>query len=185
MPIQGLDIPEWLHKLLTEANLNDITHAMTNVTLREVNHLVSFTKGRELNAETITKLYEEASKFSGAGTAVAAAALVIFVIIFHFPMAVATPVLTMLGFTNIGPAAGERSSLDSMIGMSDNIAASLAATFQSMWGVNALFSLLQSAAMSGYGAPIVAGVVKGGSVIGGTYTYFKLWALGNYTWPKL
>ncbi|THY13457.1 hypothetical protein D6D01_08345 [Aureobasidium pullulans] len=168
MPVQGLDIPEWLHKLLTEVNLNDITHAMTNVTLREVNHLVSFTKGRELNAETITKLYEEASKFSGAGTAVAAAALVIFVIIFHFPMAVATPFLTMLGFTNIGPAA-----------------ASLAATFQSMWGVNAFFSLLQSAAMSGYGAPIVAGVVKGASIVGGTYTYFKLWALGNYTWPKL
>lgn len=55
---------------------------------------------------TITKLYEEASKLHGAGSALMAAALVILIIIFCFPMTAATRFLTALGFTNIGPAAG-------------------------------------------------------------------------------
>jgi len=59
------------------------------------------------------------------------------------------------------------------------VVASLVAAFQSAWGVNALFSLLQSAAMGGYGAPIVAGVVQAASVAGA----FKAWAMGNFTLP--
>jgi hypothetical protein len=43
----------------------------------------------------------------------------------------------------------------------------LAASFQSYWGVNTVFSTLQSAAMSGYGEPIVYGIVQGGAVAAG------------------
>ncbi|KAH0286483.1 hypothetical protein M436DRAFT_51169 [Aureobasidium namibiae CBS 147.97] len=162
MAANGLALPDGLHKLFTQVNLEDITKAITNVTLADFTHPVNTAKGRELNAETVTMLYEEASKLHGAGATLMAAALVTFVIIFCFPMAAATPFLTMLGFTNIGPAA-----------------ASLVAVFQSAWGVNALFSLLQSAAMGGYGAPVVAGVVQAASAAGA----FKAWAMGNFTLP--
>jgi len=106
MAVNGLALPDGLHKLFTQVNLEDITKAITNVTLADFTHLINTAKGRELNAETVTKLYEEASKLHGAGTTLMAAALVMLVIIFCFPMAVATPFLTALGFTNIGPAAG-------------------------------------------------------------------------------
>ncbi|KAI5198160.1 hypothetical protein E4T39_06877 [Aureobasidium subglaciale] len=157
MALGGLDLPEWLHELLTQVDLQKITQAMTNISLHDFQRLAGFAKDRELNAETIKKLYEEAAKLSGAGTALTAAALVIAVIFLCFPWALASPLLTMLGFST-----------------------SIAATFQSLWGVNALFSLLQSAAMGGYGAPIVAGVVQGASAIGVGYSSFKLWAVANY-----
>lgn len=106
MAANGLALPDALHKLFTQVNLEDMTKAVTNVTLADFTHLIDVAKGRELNTETITKLYEEASKLHGAGSALMAAALVIFVVIFCFLMAAATPLLTALGFTNIGPAAG-------------------------------------------------------------------------------
>lgn len=105
MAANGLDLPEWLHKLFTEVNLEGITQAMTNVTLKDFTHLVDFVKGRELNADTITKLFEEANKLSGAGTAFAAACLVFSVIHICFPWALAAPFLNMIGFTvaNLAP----------------------------------------------------------------------------------
>ena len=105
MAANGLDLPEWLHKLFTEVNLEGITQAMTNVTLKDFTHLVDFVKGRELNADTITKLFEEANKLSGAGTAFAAACLVFSVIHICFPWALTAPFLNMIGFTvaNLAP----------------------------------------------------------------------------------
>lgn len=179
MAVNGLALPDGLHKLFTQVNLEDITKAITNVTLADFTHLINTAKGRELNAETVTKLYEEASKLHGAGTTLMAAALVMFVIIFCFPMAVATPFLTALGVTNIGPAAGTDVHKSLFLKITDFAVASLVAAFQSAWGVNALFSLLQSAAMGGYGAPIVAGVVQAASAAG----VFKAWAMGNFTLP--
>ena len=49
----------------------------------------------------------------------------------------------------------------------DLCAGSAAVAAQSTFGVGAVFSALQSAAMGGYGVPIVAGVVKGGAVVAG------------------
>ncbi|THW84701.1 hypothetical protein D6D15_08639 [Aureobasidium pullulans] len=166
MAANGLDLPEWLHKLFTEVNLEGITQAMTNVTLKDFTHLVDFVKGRELNADTITKLFEEANKLSGAGTAFAAACLVFSVIHICFPWALAAPFLNMIGFTvtNLAPA-------------------SIVSAFQSIFGVNALFSLLQSAMMGGYGAPIVAGAIQGASTISAGLSAFKLWTMGNFTLP--
>ncbi|KAF2769475.1 hypothetical protein EJ03DRAFT_382625 [Teratosphaeria nubilosa] len=60
------------------------------------------------------------------------------------PGLVATPLLNALGLSGLGPIAG-----------------SAAAWFQSTYGANALFSTLQSAAMGGYGAATVHGVVSG------------------------
>ena len=71
-----------------------------------------------------------------------------------------------------------------MLDPADLLLASLVAAFQSAWGVNALFSLLQSAAMGGYGAPIVAGVVQGASAFGAVVSAFKLWAQRNFTLPE-
>ncbi|KAG9530904.1 hypothetical protein KCU93_g2099, partial [Aureobasidium melanogenum] len=169
MATNGHELPEWLGQLFTQVNLEDITHAMKNITLADFTHLINIARGQELNADTVTKLYEEASKLSGAGTALIAAALVIAVIAFCFPMAAAAMFLTPLGFT-----------------MNNIAAASIASTFQSIWGFNALFSLLQSAAMGGYGAPIVAAVVQGASAVSAGFSARKLWAIGNWTmdnWP--
>ena len=73
--------------------------------------------------------------------------------------------------------------------LADFSVASLVASFQSSWGINALFSLLQSAAMGGYGAPIVAGAVKGAAALGAVkcasaLDAFKAWTtMGNFTMP--
>jgi hypothetical protein len=106
MASSGFNLPDSLRELFANVKLEDITSAIKNITLADFTHLFNMAKGRELNAETITKLYEEARKLPGVGTTLMAAALVIFVIIFCFPMAAATPFLAALGFTNIGPAAG-------------------------------------------------------------------------------
>jgi hypothetical protein len=106
MAANGLALPGGLHGLFAKVNLQDITTAMRNITLADFNHLAEFAKGRELNADTISKLYEEARKLPGAGSTLMAAALVILIIILCFPMAAVTPFLSLLGFTNLGPAAG-------------------------------------------------------------------------------
>jgi hypothetical protein len=106
MAANGLALPDGLRELFARVNTEDITGAIKNISLADFNHLADFAKGRELNADTISKLYEEARELPGAGSTLMAAALVILIIIFCFPMAAATPVLTLLGFTNIGPAAG-------------------------------------------------------------------------------
>ncbi|CAD0092992.1 unnamed protein product [Aureobasidium mustum] len=143
MAANSHELPEWLHQLLTQVNLEEITSAMENITLADFTRLVNIAKGQELNVTTITKLYEEASKLSGAGTALIAAALVVAVIAFAFPMSVAAVFLTPLGFTM------------------NNIAA----------------------AMGGYGAPIVAGVVQGASAVSAGFSALKLWTMGNWTMP--
>jgi hypothetical protein len=106
MAANGFTLPDGLRELFANVNLEDIAKAIKNVTLDDFTHLFNIAKGRELNAETITNLYEAARKLPGVGTTLMAAALVIFVIIFCFPMAAATSFLTALGFTNFGPAAG-------------------------------------------------------------------------------
>jgi hypothetical protein len=106
MAANGLALPDGLRELFAKVNFTDITVAIENISLADFTHLAKFAKGRELNADTVNKLYEEASKLPGAGSTLMAAALVILIIIFCFPMAAATPFLSLLGFTNIGPAAG-------------------------------------------------------------------------------
>lgn len=107
MATNGHELPEWLGQLFTQVNLEDITHAMKNITLADFTHLINIARDQELSADTVTKLYEEASKLSGAGTALLAAALVIAVIAFCFPMAAAAMFLTPLGFTMNNIAAGQ------------------------------------------------------------------------------
>jgi hypothetical protein len=177
MATGGFSLPEGLHELFAKVNLTDITDAIKNVTLADFTHLMDFAKGRELNVETITKLYEEARELPGAGSTLMAAALVILIVIFCFPMAAATPFLSLLGFTNIGPAAGMKRLQAWTLNPAEFSIASLVAAFQSAWGVNALFSLLQSAAMGGYGVPAVAGAVKMVSAAGAA----TVWRMGNFT----
>lgn len=43
----------------------------------------------------------------------------------------------------------------------DILIGSIAAAYQSTFGANAMFATLQSAAMGGYGAPVVVGCVQG------------------------
>ena len=54
-----------------------------------------------------------------------------------------------------------------VFGFADLFLGGAAAATQSAVGVGVVFSTLQSAAMGGYGVPIVAGVVKGGAVAAG------------------
>ncbi|QIW94640.1 hypothetical protein AMS68_000158 [Peltaster fructicola] len=73
---------------------------------------------------------------------------------------VTAPILRLLGFGALGPAPG-----------------SLAAWWQSTWGVSAVFSILQSGAMLGYGAVIIDSAVKaialGGAALAGLASYFR------------
>ncbi|KAG9554039.1 hypothetical protein KCU71_g14715, partial [Aureobasidium melanogenum] len=152
MANNGHEIPEWLHQLFIQVNLEDVTHATRRITLADLNHLINFTRGRELNVDTVTKLCEEASKLSGAGTPLIAAALIIAVIAFCFPGTAAALCSNPLGFI-----------------MNNVTAASIASTCQSIWRSNALFGLLQRAAMGGYGAPIVAGMLQDASAANAAY----------------
>lgn len=51
--------------------------------------------------------------------------------------------------------------------------ASIVARLQAIHGVNVIWSTLQSAAMGGYGAPIVAGGVRAGAVAGAAVNLVK------------
>lgn len=107
MAANAHELPEWLGQLFAQVNLEDITQAMKNITLADFIHLINIAKGQEFNTTTVIKLYEEASKLSGAGTALFTAALVIAVIAFCFPMAATALFLTPLGFTMNNIAAGK------------------------------------------------------------------------------
>lgn len=52
-----------------------------------------------------------------------------------------------------------------MTSWSNLYSGSWAAAHQSAYGVSAIFSALQSAAMGGYGATVVGGVVQGGAAV--------------------
>lgn len=73
------------------------------------------------------------------------------------------PALCILGLGAAGPVAGTSNVLllAGCKGLIHNDApGGLAAGFQSAHGVNCVFSMLQSAAMGGYGAPIVTTIVQ-------------------------
>lgn len=48
----------------------------------------------------------------------------------------------------------------------DILIGSIAAAYQSTFGANAMFATLQSAAMGGYGTPVVVGCVQGTAAVG-------------------
>lgn len=106
MAANSHELPECLHQLFTQVNLEDITRAMKNITLANFTYLITIARGQELDAATVTKLYEEASRLSGAGTALFTAALVVAVIAFCFPITAAALFLTPLGFRTTNIAAG-------------------------------------------------------------------------------
>ena len=56
-----------------------------------------------------------------------------------------------------------------------------AAAYQSAFGVNWVFSGLQSAAMAGYGAPVVNGIIRGAVLAGMGITEAFKWAGNNTT----
>ncbi|KAG9943141.1 hypothetical protein KCU85_g8845, partial [Aureobasidium melanogenum] len=72
-------------------------------------------------------------------------------------MADASPFLATMGFTKARPAAGP-----------------VAAATQTVYGVNAVFSILQSAAMRGYEVPAVASAVQGAAAAGAAFVVSKL-----------
>ncbi|KAK4548338.1 hypothetical protein LTR36_010208 [Oleoguttula mirabilis] len=82
---------------------------------------------------------------------------IIVVIIALVPGLIVAPALGAIGFGSMGPAA-----------------ASAASGYQAAHGATAGFSFLQSAAMGGYGAAAVNGVVTGASAVaGGVAEWFK------------
>ena len=86
------------------------------------------------------------------------------------PGFVVTPVLGWIGFSSIGPVAGESfRKLRDYYGRHPLTAAvgSFAAWYQSVFGATWIFSGFQSAAMAGYAAGAVNGVVQGAAVVAG------------------
>ncbi|THX92714.1 hypothetical protein D6D03_10360 [Aureobasidium pullulans] len=154
------DVPEKICALFKQLNPEHIINSIKEVVLGDIEHLVKMADDRELDASTIIMLFDEAMKTrTGKATIIAlnAAALVVCIVMIVFPLPTAAPVLGALGFTEAGPAAG-----------------SIAAACQSTFGTNAMFSTLQSAAMAGYGAPVIAGVVQGAAAAGATFASFNL-----------
>lgn len=93
--------------LISQLKPHDTIEAIKTVTLKDLQHLAAIARDRPLNAETVKMLFEEAMKTHSVGTTAIAAALVIYIIIVCFPLAAVTPFLAALGFTSVGPAAGE------------------------------------------------------------------------------
>ncbi|TIA58972.1 hypothetical protein D6C76_10540 [Aureobasidium pullulans] len=141
------NVPEHICALFHQLNPEHIINGIKKTVSGDIEHLFDMARSRELNAGTIIMLFDEAMKTrTGHVTliALAAAALVVCIVMLVYPMSVAAPFLGALGFTHAGPAAG-----------------SIAAAYQSTFGANAMFATLQSAAMGGYGTPVVVGCVQG------------------------
>ncbi|KAK4981563.1 hypothetical protein LTR66_009891 [Elasticomyces elasticus] len=77
------------------------------------------------------------------------------------PGVLSGPVLSAIGWTRLGPRAGS--------------AASLLHRFASPVLARSPFAYLQSAQMGGYGAPVIDGIIRAGSIVTG---------LGNAWWSK-
>ncbi|KAF1356867.1 hypothetical protein BDV97DRAFT_394746 [Delphinella strobiligena] len=135
---------------LNKIGLEDLKNAVPDISADTLKSLIQSIKERaeHLNAEDINNLWETAKELCR-NNPIQATILVLQVLILACPLLLTAPFLALLGFTGVGPLAG-----------------SIAASLQSAYGVNAIFSTLQSAAMGGYGASIVAGGVRAASFAG-------------------
>ncbi|KAK3673184.1 hypothetical protein LTR78_007024 [Recurvomyces mirabilis] len=79
----------------------------------------------------------------------------IMILLACVPVLVAAPGLAAIGLGALGPSAG-----------------GAAAGYQAVHGTTAAFSLLQSAAMGGYGAAVVNGAVTGVTAVSGVVAGF-------------
>ncbi|KAG9512943.1 hypothetical protein KCV07_g9095, partial [Aureobasidium melanogenum] len=152
------NVPEDIWTLIKQLRIRDLVNAIKQIDLNDFQHLVNVARGRPLNLETVILLSKEFVKTRTGCATLVALAVVVGVILLVYPLAVASPFLAAVGFTSAGPAAG-----------------SVAAAAQSTFGVGAVFSTLQSAAMAGYGATIVAGVVQVTVIASTAVAAYKLW----------
>ncbi|KAI4730228.1 hypothetical protein E4T49_02144 [Aureobasidium sp. EXF-10728] len=144
--------------LLKQLRICDFLTAIKQVVLGDFQRLVNVTKGRPLNFETVALLFKESIKTRTGLTALNIFAVVVCIILLVYPMAIASPFLSAAGFTDAGPAAG-----------------SVAAATQATFGVGAVFSTLQSAAMAGYGVTVVATVAQATVIASTAIAAYKLW----------
>ncbi|KAI4740701.1 hypothetical protein E4T50_08853 [Aureobasidium sp. EXF-12298] len=151
-------LPEDLWTLIKQLRIRDLVNAIKQIALDDFQHLANVARGRPLNLDTFTLLCKEFVKTRTGRTILTVVAVVVCIILLVYSMKIVAPFLFALGFTNVGPAAG-----------------SVAAAAQSTWGVGAVFSTLQSAAMAGYGVPVVAAFVQGSVVTGTVFATYKLW----------
>ena len=69
-------------------------------------------------------------------------------------MAVAAPLLGLVGFGAAGPVGGKLLLTIDKLCSSNNLAGSATAAYQSAYGATTMFSVLQSAAMGGFGSQL-------------------------------
>lgn len=91
------------------------------------------------------------------------------------PGLVIAPVLGAVGFSSVGPVAGTYIDRSEVWSKADRVVGSAAAAFQSANGATAAFSFFQSAAMGGYAAGAVGGVVTGASTVSAATTGVAQW----------
>ncbi|KAH0348892.1 hypothetical protein KCU83_g5926, partial [Aureobasidium melanogenum] len=152
------NVSEDIWTRIKQLRIRDLVNAIKQIVLNDFQHLINVARGRQLNLETAILLFKEFVKTRTGCAILITLAVVIGITLFVYPMAVASPFLTTIGFTSAGPA-GE----------------SVAAAAQSTLGVGAVFSTFQSAAMAGYGATIVAGVVQVAVIAVTAVAGYKLW----------
>jgi hypothetical protein len=99
--------PEGLWTLIKQLRIRDLVNAIKQITLDDFQHLANVARGRPLNLETFTLLCKEYSKTRTGCATLITVAIVVCTIILVYPMAVTSPFLNSLGFTDVGPAAGK------------------------------------------------------------------------------
>jgi hypothetical protein len=99
----------WTH--VERLQIQDLVNAINQIVLDDFQYLADVAKDQPLNLETFTLLCKEFIKTHTGCAILTTVAVVVCIIILVYPMAVASPFLAGLGFTNAGPAAGKTSDL--------------------------------------------------------------------------
>ncbi|CAD0092972.1 unnamed protein product [Aureobasidium mustum] len=106
------NVSEDVWTLFKQLRIDNLVDAIKETTFSDFEHLTSIVKGRELNLETFTLLISEANKTRTGKAMRTTIGLAVCVVLFVYPMAIVSPFLATLGFTNAGPAAGKKLHLD-------------------------------------------------------------------------
>ena len=87
--------------------IDNLIDAIEETVFGDFEHLANIAKERELNLETFDLVISEAVKTRTGKAMLITTGLVVCIVLVLHPMAVVSPFLATLGFTEAGPAAGK------------------------------------------------------------------------------
>ena len=101
------DVPQNTSDLIKQLHVDNLIDAIEETVFGDFEHLANIAKERELNLETFDLLISEAVKTRTGKAMLITTGLVVCIVLVLHPMAVVSPFLATLGFTEAGPAAGK------------------------------------------------------------------------------